>query len=391
MLGDVADVNPRLRASLEPDQPVSFLGMADASDDGTTTAGVDRPFDDVRRGFTPFESGDILVAKITPCFQNGKIVQATTARPHGFGSTEFHVVRSKNDQLDHRYGLHFLRQAWIRIDGERRMTGSGGQRRVPADFLKSLTIPLPSIPEQRRIAAILDHADALRAKRREALARLDELTQSIFIDMFGDPVANNRNWTAGTVGDFVDRFEGGRNIVGSDDPDDGYRVLKVSAVTSLSYRESESKPLPAGYVPPANHLVQPGDLLFSRANTSELVGATALVTDTDGRTALPDKLWRFKWKDEHAAAPGYVAALFQRPSFRRKVSDRATGSSGSMKNIAQSKVLSIPVGIPPADLQWEFESSRTAIETVKAHHRVALAELDALFAALQSRAFRGEL
>jgi len=250
---------------------------------------------------------------------------------------------------------------------------------------------LPSVEEQRRIAAILDHADALRVKRREVLARLDELTQSIFIDMFGDPVANERNWPAGNVGDFVDRFEGGKNIVGSGDSVDGYRVLKVSAVTSLSYRESESKPLPEGYVPPSNHMVQRGDLLFSRANTSELVGATALVTETDGRTALPDKLWRFKWKNEATAVPGYVAALFQRPSFRRRVSDRATGSSGSMKNISQGKVLSIPLGIPPVELQVKFESLRVEVDSMKSGHRTALAELDALFSSLQSRAFRGEL
>ena len=70
------------------------------------------------------------------------------------------------------------------------MTGSAGQRRVPEYFLADLDIPCRSLPEQRRIAAILDRADALRAKRRAALAQLDTLAQSIFIDMFGDPATN---------------------------------------------------------------------------------------------------------------------------------------------------------------------------------------------------------
>ncbi|WP_280305299.1 restriction endonuclease subunit S [Nocardia neocaledoniensis] len=269
--------------------------------------------------------------------------------------------------------------------------GATNRQRVKEEEFLRLRIPLPPIGEQRRIAAILDHADALRAQRRKALAYLDELIQAIFIEMFGDPVVNDRNWPEGTVGDFVDRFEGGKNIVGSGESVHGYRVLKVSAVTSLSYRESESKPLPEGYVPPSNHLVKKGDLLFSRANTSELVGATALVTETDGRTALPDKLWRFKWKSEHTAIPGYVAILFQRPSFRRKISDRATGSSGSMKNVAQGNVLSIPVGIPPVKLQSEFESIRVEIDLMKSGYRTAVAEFDTLFASLQSRAFRGGL
>ncbi len=298
------------------------------------------------------------------------------------------ALRPDVDSLDPDYLYRYLSSK-----AEYLRAGSQGMAQgvITREMLGVLEIPLPPIEEQRRIAAILDRADVLRVKRREALARLDELTQSIFIDMFGDPVVNERKWPAGVIGDFVDRFEGGKNIVGSGDSADGYRVLKVSAVTSLSYRESESKPLPEGYVPPTSHMVQVGDLLFSRANTSELVGATALVADTDGRTALPDKLWRFKWKDESAAVPGYVAALFQRPSFRRKVSDRATGSSGSMKNISQGKVLSIPVGIPPVELQADFESLRVGVDSMKRDHRAALSELDALFSSLQSRAFRGEL
>ncbi|MGW6694234.1 restriction endonuclease subunit S [Rhodococcus sp. NPDC054953] len=336
------------------------------------------------------EPGDILLNEASgsprevgkPAIWHGEIADCA------FQNTLLRVRPS--EQVDPRYLLHFFRReagsgAFVR--GSR----GTGINHIGRATLAQWPIPLPALDEQRRIAAILDHADALRAKRREALARLDELTQSIFVDMFGDPVANDRDWPAGVVADFVDGFEGGRNIVGSDDTCDGFRVLKVSAVTSLSYRESENKRLPADYAPPANHLVRAGDLLFSRANTSELVGATALVTETDGRTALPDKLWRFKWKDESSAVPGYVAALFQRPSFRQKVSDRATGSSGSMKNISQGKVLSIPVGLPPTTLQREFETRRSAIARVRANHRAALAELDSLFASLQSRAFRGEL
>ena len=112
----------------------------------------------------------------------------------GFGSTEFHVIRANTKRLDGRYLVHFLRRNEIRLDGARNMTGSAGQRRVPKHYFESLSVPLPPLPEQRRIAAILDQADALRAKRREALAELDSLTQSIFIEMFGDPVVNSMGW-----------------------------------------------------------------------------------------------------------------------------------------------------------------------------------------------------
>ena len=153
----------------------------------------------VKSGFSYFQDGDILVAKITPCFENGKIAQARIKFRHGFGSTEFHVVRPKNDQLDGRYLLHFIRQNYIRRKGERRMTGSAGQRRVPKAFLESLEIYLPPIAEQRRIAAILDKAEELRELRRQALRELDAIAQSTFIEIFGDPISNSKGWPIVTI------------------------------------------------------------------------------------------------------------------------------------------------------------------------------------------------
>ena len=138
----------------------------------------------LRRGYNYMQTGDVLVAKITPCFENNKIAVADLDRTHGFGSTEFHVIRTNRSALNSRYLVHFLRQDSIRKAGEQRMTGSAGQRRVPRLFLEDLAIPLPPIDEQRRIAAILDQADNLRRKRRVALERLQFLRQADFIESF---------------------------------------------------------------------------------------------------------------------------------------------------------------------------------------------------------------
>ncbi|WP_196255863.1 restriction endonuclease subunit S [Micromonospora sp. WMMD558] len=267
------------------------------------------------------------------------------------------------------------------------------QATVGRDTLLRLAVPLPSLAEQRRVAEVLDRADELRAKRREALNTLDDLTQSIFLDMFGDPVENERRWPTGSVRDFVARFESGKNLVAEDedDPRAQFRVLKVSAVTSLTFIATESKAVPSGYIPPQSHVVRDGDLLFSRANTEALVGATAMVTDPPHNLLLPDKLWRFVWHEPVRSAPLYVRQLFQQPSFRREISRRATGTSGSMKNISQDKVLSITTGIPPLTLQHSFAHRVAKVELLKAAHRASLAELDALFASLQDRAFRGLL
>ncbi len=268
----------------------------------------------------------------------------------------------------------------------------GAQPNINQGIIKSLAIPLPTKPEQRRIAAILDQADALRAKRREALAQLDSLTQSIFIEMFGDPVANDRVWPFVAVSDFVAGFESGKSIV-ADDEDESespFRVLKISAVTSLEYKPEHSKAVPSDYIPPASHIVRKGDLLFSRANTTELIGATAYVNETPDNLLLPDKLWRFVWFEKPRAAPLYVRHLFQQVKFRQEIGQRASGTSGSMQNISQPKVLSIRVGNPPLALQQTFATRIQSVEALKITHKAALQELDRLFASLQHRAFSGE-
>ena len=201
---DIAKLNPRLTESLKSDELVSFLGMASVTaETASTTKGEEKLYKQVSKGYTPFINGDILLAKITPCFENGKIAQANLQHRIGFGSTEFHVIRPNPDQSDTRYLLHCLRQEHIRLDGARKMTGSAGQRRVPEHFLTSLEIPFPPLSEQKRIAEILDRTQSLISKRNEAIAKLDTLTQSIFLEMFGNPAINPKEWERIVLGDVI--------------------------------------------------------------------------------------------------------------------------------------------------------------------------------------------
>ena len=211
-LSEVAEINPRPERSSLTDlnELISFVPMASVSEvSGSITTEEFRPASEVIKGFTSFKDRDVLVAKITPCFENGKIAHARITKRLGFGSTEFHVARPKSCSLDDRYLYHFLRQPAVRDEGERRMTGSGGQKRVPKAFLEELDIPLPPVTEQRRIAAILDKADALRTKRREAITKLDQLLQSVFLEMFGDPVTNPKGWPKASMQSMMSIVRGG--------------------------------------------------------------------------------------------------------------------------------------------------------------------------------------
>jgi type I restriction enzyme S subunit len=253
-------------------------------------------------------------------------------------------------------------------------------------------IPLPPLSEQRRIAAILDQADALRAKRREALAKLDEMAQAIFVEMFGDLRENALKWPIYPVSHYVSEFQGGKSLeANGDEKSAKYRVLKISAVTGMMFRPTECKPLADDYEPPSEHFVRPGDLLFSRANTTELVGAVAYVEETPQNLVLPDKLWRFVFREPLLVDPLFVWALFQTPVVRDEIERRATGTSGSMKNISQGKLLSLPTILPPLEKQQEFTLRLREVQSLKASQSIFAGEADTLFTALQHRAFSGSL
>lgn len=164
-LGEVATLNPRLVEPLKDTDKVAIVPMASLdADAATTTSHVTVPYGDVNRGYTTFRNEDILVAKITPCFENSKIGVANISTDVGFGSTEFYVVRPKLGKVDRDYIIHLIRGRHFIDTGTLRMTGSGGQRRVPLNTLRDYEIPLPPVEEQRRIAA------ALKSARRAATA-----------------------------------------------------------------------------------------------------------------------------------------------------------------------------------------------------------------------------
>lgn len=165
-LRSISSLNPT-RKDWPSDPLVSFFEMSQVSAEGRMSNGASGNMSDFSSGFTPFKEGDVILAKITPCFENGKgaFVENMPSR-YGLGSTEFHVVRAGAD-LDARFFFYLSTSYWFRKNGERNMTGSAGQRRVPTDWLKALKIPLPPLPEQKKIAEILGACDeAIEAQER---------------------------------------------------------------------------------------------------------------------------------------------------------------------------------------------------------------------------------
>jgi type I restriction enzyme, S subunit len=395
-ISEVADINPRLTADQRPDDKeiVSFVPMASVSEETLAIEKpIDRQYTDVARGFTPFRRGDILIAKITPCFENGKMAFAKNLPCRlGFGSTEFHVLRPKQN-LDGAYLFHLLRAPFIRKAGEMKMKGAAGQRRVPADFFAQLQIPLPPLAEQKRIAAILDAADTLRAKRREAIAQLDSFLQSTFVDMFGDPVRNEKGWEVKKLEDWLENIDSGWSpkCLERKANNDEWGVLKLGAVTWCEFDENEQKALPLDLKPRSELEVKRGDLLFTRKNTYDLIAAVVYVHNVRPYLMLSDLIFRLRLKHDINIEPMFLWKLLIEQNQRQTIQKLAGGAAASMPNISKAKLKSVILIHPPLPLQHKFATIVESVERQKARMQAHLAELDALFASLQARAFNGEL
>jgi len=153
--------------------------MADISEDGKIINHNQRPYKEVKKGFTPFSNGNILIAKITPCFENGKgALVENLVNNLGFGSTEFHVVRTNKHILNLFLYYHFNTHRFRKI-GEKNMTVSAGQRRVSSSYIESYKIPLPSFPEQTRIAQILSCWDKAIEKTEKLINARSRLKKGL--------------------------------------------------------------------------------------------------------------------------------------------------------------------------------------------------------------------
>lgn len=156
-IGEVCKINPKQDKISE--SQVVFLGMADISETGSVVSQRLVDFSHIQSGFTAFRRGDILIAKITPCFENGKGAYTDNLlSEHGFGSTEFHVLRT-NSKVNAKYIFYHTVSEKFRKKLEREMTGSAGQKRVPAISIQKYKIFLPSSNEQNFIIEILSTAD----------------------------------------------------------------------------------------------------------------------------------------------------------------------------------------------------------------------------------------
>lgn len=391
-IGQVADVNPTIPKELNNllDNVVTFLPMAAVSETGRITIPEERPISEVIKGYRYFEQGDVLLAKITPCMENGKAVFVEDI-PHkiGFGSTEFHVIRPSSE-IDGRYLFYMLWNPIFRGIAERNMTGTAGQKRVPTDFLKRYKIPLPPLEEQRRIAAILDKADAVRRKRKEAIALTEELLRSAFLDMFGDPVTNPKGWEIASLGD-ISKVQGGLQVTTKRNTNPlEVPYLRVANVYRDRLVLDEIKFIRVTQQELERTKLQTGDLLIVEGHgNSEEIGRSSVWDSSIPNCTHQNHLIRVKL-DLKRAEPTYISAFLNSSGGRRQLTQFGKTTSG-LNTISTSNVKATNIMLPPLSEQKKYSELKQNISTYLDSHQMYFYNTNHLFNSLLQRAFRGEL
>lgn len=330
---------------------------------------------------------DVLLSKIVPHIRRSWIVGAS-GQHRQIASGEWIVFRS--DRALPEYLRHVLLSDDFHTQFMQTVSGVGGSllRARPAQVAK-IRIPLPSVSEQRRIAAILDKADALRAKRREALAQLDRLAQSIFVEMFGEPSTNPKRWPLVNLEEYLLDVTNGLTRRGTEVDRGLHIVLRLRDIRAGSIDFSEPNRITLNEKEQAKYLVTPGELLFIRVNGNpEYVGRCALFDGHHEHVFFNDHVMRVRLKS--GLESGYLAFFLNRPEGKLEIAKHRKTSAGQ-HTINQNGLGALSLLLPPPELQQQFLNRLTQLRKSSASHRSSLTELDVLFHSVQHRAFRGTL
>jgi len=395
-LSEVAQVNPKLPKDTNEAQEVTFLPMAAISEGGEILEQEKRVLSTTKKGFTYFEKNDVIVAKITPCFENGKAAFLSGLDTQiGFGSTEFHVIRVNLEKLDPSYLFYLIWNKEFRHKGERNMTGSAGQKRVPADFLKSLKIPLPPLEEQKRISGLLYKADLIKNKRQKAIQLADSFLRSTFLDMFGDPYTNSKNWEVKSISKClldgeIEGIQDGNH--GNDHPKVEDFVTKGTPFVAANVVRNGKILFDKCYYLDSSWLdklrigfAKPRDVLLSHKGT---LGLTAVLDDSYDTYIFSPQTTYYRL-NESKLLPEYLKAYFDTAFFQRLLEKEGKQSTRAYIGITRQKDL--PVMIPSIDFQNKFLKVIEVASSIKEYSSDSKHRNCELFDSISQKALAGSL
>lgn len=330
-------------------------------------------------------NGDILISHINSEKHLGKCAIYECSRSDVIHGMNLLCLRPVKGKTFPRYLFHYLSSPEFGRLIPSITKKSVNQASFTVTAFKELEIPLPPLTEQKRIAAILDKADAIRSKRQQAIQLADKFLRAVFLDMFGDPVTNLKGFPIGTIRDLVESANYGSSAKASEDRGD-YPMLRMGNITyegaidmtNLKYVDLSEKEKP-------KYLVAKGDLLFNRTNSKELVGKTA-VYDKDDPVAIAGYLIRVR---TNAKGNGYYISGYLNSAHGKATLQNMCKSIVGMANINAQEMQDIPILLPPAKLQDQYRNIVILTKTKLSVHQTALEGNLELFSSLSQKAFSG--
>lgn len=364
-LTDVCELNPRLLADQRPedDTIVTFVPMSAVDEHrGVIDKAETRMFAEVAKGYTSFRDHDVLFAKVTPCMENGKAAIARNLNNGlGFGSTEFHVLRSNNVVLP-EYIFSFIRQKAFRVRAASAFVGTGGLQRVPSDFLSRVKIPLPTLPEQQRIIDVLQLAEEVIKAKKSISDQVDNLVRTAYWEYFGDWYTADGLIDPVRISDYVAESQYGvSEAMGETGTHAVLRMNSMTAsgwldLTDLKYASLSKKDI-------ESTKLADGDLLFNRTNSKELVGKCSIWRPVEGVFSFASYLVRLRLKPE--MLPEFLWATLNSAYGKYRLLNSAK-QAVSMANVSPTDLGRITVPLPPLPLQQKFSELVREIEALRA-------------------------
>jgi len=333
------------------------------------------------------KNGDILVSTVRPNL-NG-VARVQHEHDGATASTGFCVLRPIPAKLNPEFLFHWVKTPAF-VNSIMNVATGANYPAVSDRKVKASLIPCPSLPEQKRIAAILDAADALRAKRRETLAQLDTLLQSTFLEMFGDPATNPKEWSRAHLRELGETQGGLQVSAKRKDLPIERPYLRVANALRGELVLDEIKTIRCTAQEEARTLLEKDDLLIveGHGNRNE-IGRCARWDGSIYPCLHQNHLIRFRCNDSRVLAT-FIEYFLNSEGGRRSLIGSSRTTSG-LNTISVSKVGATLIYLPPIGLQQKFASIVQSAEQQKSRLRAHRDELDTLFASLQARAFAGEL
>ena len=265
-----------------------------------------------------------------------------------------------------------------KIEELRNLSRGGVIKYIKLANLTDLEIKALSLEKQKKIVHYLDTINMAIENRKATIIDLDNLVNSRFVEMFGNPSKNDKGWKLNKLENVTSNIENGTSFICENTSREGLfpAMLKLSAVTYGEYREEENKQLIDREQFNIRNEVHNGDLLFTRKNTPELVGMCAYVYNTTANLVMPDLIFRIVTTEKCNKI--YLWKLINHKLFRDNIQRISNGSARSMSNISKQNLKKLQIPIPPIELQNTFADFVQHIEKLKINTNNDILELELL-------------